>query len=97
MSRGVKTDVVLARMPELLKRILVTKSSGSGGAGPRFRVATYSVLAELYATQQQYPYCDFWAVSWEYRFQNIMRETLDASPDAICLQEIQADQYENMV
>jgi len=36
--------------------------------GPRFRVVTYNVLAEIYATQQQYPYCDFWALSWDYRY-----------------------------
>lgn len=38
-----------------------------GSPGSRFRVATYNVLAEIYATQQQYPYCDFWALSWDYR------------------------------
>ena len=38
-----------------------------GNPGSRFRVVTYNVLAEIYATQQQYPYCDFWALSWDYR------------------------------
>lgn len=96
MSRVVKTDVVLARAPEPTKRTLVTNKPASGG-GPRFRIATYNVLAEIYATQQQYPYCDFWALSWDYRFQNILREIMDASPDVLCLQEIQADHYENHV
>lgn len=96
MSRVVKTDVVLARAPDPRKRPLVTLKSGPGG-GPRFRVVTYNVLAEIYATGQQYPYCDFWALSWEYRFHNIMREVLDASPDVICFQEIQADHYETHV
>jgi len=96
MSRVVKTDVVLSRAPDPAKRDLVT-AKGSAAGGPRFRVVTYNVLAEIYATQQQYPYCDFWALSWDYRFQNILREILDAAPDAICLQEIQADHYENHV
>jgi CCR4-NOT transcription complex subunit 6 len=39
----------------------------SSSYGARFRVVTYNVLAEIYATQQQYPYCDFWALSWDYR------------------------------
>jgi CCR4-NOT transcription complex subunit 6 len=69
----------------------------SMGGGPRLRIATYNVLAEIYATQQQYPYCDFWALSWDYRFQNILREILDAAPDVLCLQEVQADYYENHV
>ncbi|GAX16175.1 CCR4-NOT transcription complex subunit 6 [Fistulifera solaris] len=96
MSRVVKTDVVLARAPDPAKRNLVTAKAMSGG-GPRFRVVSYNVLAEIYATQQQYPYCDFWALSWDYRFQNILREILDAAPEVICLQEIQADHYENHV
>jgi len=66
-----------------------------GNAGARFRVVTYNVLAEIYATQQQYPYCDFWALSWDYRFQNILREIMDASPEVVCLQEVQADHYES--
>jgi CCR4-NOT transcription complex subunit 6 len=93
MSRVASTDVVLGRCPDPTKRTLVTSKS-SPSVGPHFRVCTYNVLAEIYATQQQYPYCDFWALSWEYRFQNIVREILDAGPDVLCLQEIQADHYE---
>ena len=96
MSRVVKTDVVLARAPDPVKRNYITAKT-QAGVGPRFRVATYNVLAEIYATQQQYPYCDFWALSWDYRFYNILREIVDASPDVLCLQEIQADHYENHV
>eukprot|EP00526_Cylindrotheca_closterium_P006296 CAMPEP_0113621296 /NCGR_PEP_ID=MMETSP0017_2-20120614/10877_1 /TAXON_ID=2856 /ORGANISM="Cylindrotheca closterium" /LENGTH=600 /DNA_ID=CAMNT_0000531027 /DNA_START=234 /DNA_END=2036 /DNA_ORIENTATION=+ /assembly_acc=CAM_ASM_000147 len=96
MHRVVKTDLVLSRAPDPLKRSFVTTKAPSGASGgARFRIATYNVLAEIYATQQQYPYCDLWALSWEYRFQNIMREIIDASPDVICLQEVQADHYEN--
>jgi len=98
MHRVVKTDLVLQRAPDPAKRNLVTvKGAGSGGGGARFRIVTYNVLAEIYATQQQYPYCDFWALSWDYRFQNILRELLDACPDVVCLQEVQADHYESHV
>jgi CCR4-NOT transcription complex subunit 6 len=96
MHRVVKTELVLARAPDPLKRSLVTSKTGAGAAGgARFRIVSYNVLAEIYATQQQYPYCDLWALSWEYRFHNIMRELADAAPDVVCLQEIQADHYEN--
>ena len=102
MSRVVKTDVVLARAPDPQKRNLVTAKGGAAAAathnnGPRFRVSTYNVLAEIYATAQQYPHCDFWALSWDFRFQNILREIMDASPEVLCLQEVQADHYENHV
>lgn len=98
MHRVIKTDIVLAQAPEPLKRTLVTAKNGAGaGAGARFRIVTYNVLAEIYATQQQYPYCDIWALSWEFRFHNIMREIVDAAPDVVCLQEVQADHYENHI
>ena len=67
MHRVVKTDLVLARAPDPVKRTLVTAKNSGNGGGARFRIATYNVLAEIYATQQQYPYCDFWALSWDYR------------------------------
>jgi len=96
MHRVIKTDIVLAQAPHPQKRAVVTAKNGAGaGAGARFRIVTYNVLAEIYATQQQYPYCDIWALSWEYRFHNIMREIVDAAPDIVCLQEVQADHYEN--
>lgn len=67
MHRVVKTDLVLCRAPNPPKRNLVTSKTGTGGGGARFRIISYNVLAEIYATQQQYPYCDFWALSWDYR------------------------------
>lgn len=68
MHRVVKTDLVLSRAPDPLKRsFITTKASNSASGGARFRIATYNVLAEIYATQQQYPYCDIWALSWDYR------------------------------
>lgn len=100
MHRVVKTDLVLSRAPDPAKRNLVTVkggAAGTGGGGARFRMVTYNILAEIYATQQQYPYCDFWALSWDYRFQNILRELIDACPDVICMQEVQADHYESHI
>lgn len=94
MHRVVKTDLVLTRAPDPAKRNLVTAKTSGPRGGERFRIVTYNILAEIYATKQQYPYCDLWALSWEFRFQNILREILDACPDVICLQEVQADHYE---
>lgn len=67
MLRVAKTSLVLARAPDPVKRNLVTAKTGGAAGGARFRIASYNVLAEIYATQQQYPYCDFWALSWDYR------------------------------
>jgi CCR4-NOT transcription complex subunit 6 len=97
MHRVVKTDVVLSSAPDPMKRNLVTAKTSGPRGGERFRIVSYNILAEIYATQQQYPYCDFWALTWEYRFHNIHRELLDACPDIICLQEVQADHYDTHV
>lgn len=96
MHRVVKTELVLSRTPDPEKRNLVTaKSTSGGGGGARFRIVTYNILAEIYATQQQYPYADLWCLSWDFRFQNIIREIVDVGPDIVCLQEVQADHYES--
>eukprot|EP00979_Chaetoceros_neogracilis_P016927 scaffold10163_cov270-Chaetoceros_neogracile.AAC.35 len=97
MHRVIKTDLVLSRAPDPSKRNLITAKTSGPRGGERFRVVTYNILAEIYATQQMYPYCDFWALSWDYRFQNIFREIIDACPDVICMQEVQADHYESHV
>eukprot|EP00479_Gromia_sphaerica_P010633 TRINITY_DN494_c0_g1_i1.p1 TRINITY_DN494_c0_g1~~TRINITY_DN494_c0_g1_i1.p1 ORF type:complete len:217 (+),score=29.41 TRINITY_DN494_c0_g1_i1:498-1148(+) len=55
----------------------------------------YNVLAEIYATQQLYPYCPLRALSWSYRRNNILREILTYNADIICLQEVQANHYDN--
>jgi CCR4-NOT transcription complex subunit 6 len=94
MHRVVKTDLVLSRTSELDKRNFIT-SKPSGGGGARFRIVTYNILAEIYATQQQYPHADLWSLSWDFRFQNIIREIVDVGPDIVCLQEVQADHYES--
>ena len=66
MHRVVKTDLVLSRTPDPEKRNLVT-AKPAGGGGARFRIVTYNILAEIYATQQQYPHCDLWSLSWDFR------------------------------
>lgn len=66
MHRVVKTDLVLSRTPVPEKRNLVT-AKPAGGGGARFRIVTYNILAEIYATQQQYPHADLWSLSWDFR------------------------------
>jgi CCR4-NOT transcription complex subunit 6 len=66
MHRVVKTDLVLSRTPVPDKRNLVT-AKPAGGGGARFRIVTYNILAEIYATQQQYPHADLWSLSWDFR------------------------------
>ncbi|ORX90110.1 hypothetical protein K493DRAFT_288487 [Basidiobolus meristosporus CBS 931.73] len=59
-----------------------------------FTVLTYNILSEKYATSQQYGYTPSWALEWEYRKDLILQEILSYSPDILCLQAIEASQYE---
>jgi CCR4-NOT transcription complex subunit 6 len=60
-----------------------------------FRVLSYNVLAEIYATRQMYPYCPMWALNWSFRKQLLRRELQLYNADLLCLQEVQADHYKN--
>ncbi|KAI9905187.1 hypothetical protein PsorP6_013754 [Peronosclerospora sorghi] len=60
-----------------------------------FRVLTYNVLAEIYATRQMYPYCPIWALSWSFRQELLKRELQSYNADILCLQEVQGDHYKS--
>ncbi|KAI9500577.1 Endonuclease/exonuclease/phosphatase [Coemansia spiralis] len=57
-------------------------------------VLSYNVLCPKYATPQMYSYCPSWALAWEYRRDIIMSELTAFQPDIVCLQEVEANQYE---
>jgi CCR4-NOT transcription complex subunit 6 len=92
--RSIRIEPVLSSPPPTPKRQLVAVKGAANGGGYRFRVVSYNVLAEIYATQQMSPHCDAWALGWSYRLPNLLRELRDAAADVLCLQEVQADHYE---
>lgn len=59
------------------------------------RVLTYNILSEIYANTQSYPQCPSWALAWTYRKRNLIREMSRFDADILCLQEVQADHYED--
>lgn len=93
------TDTVLASPGTPPKRRLITlPGAGTGISGAiRFRVISYNILAELYATKQAYPYCDSWSLMWPYRKKIICSELEEAQGDIVCLQEVQADYYDQHI
>ena len=95
------TDPVLAAPRGPPKRHLVAspppRDSSAVTTGARFRVVSYNILAELYATKQAYPYCDSWSLAWPYRRAMIEQEIEEAQGDVVCLQEVQADHYEQHI
>lgn len=51
---------------------------------------TYNVLANIYATPEQYGYVPGWALEWGYRKNVILDELLAFDCDFLCLQEVEA-------
>lgn len=70
------------------------RSGADGAGGLSLTVSTYNVLADLYALQDTYPYCPSWALAWPFRRRNLLRDLQQLGADVFCLQEVQADHYE---
>lgn len=62
-----------------------------------FRVLTYNILAEIYATKESFPekQCPSWALAWTFRKRRLISEMSKYESDIICLQEVQADHFED--
>lgn len=51
-----------------------------------FTVMSYNILCDKYATRNVYGYCPSWALSWDYRKRNLLKEMLDNMADIMGLQ-----------
>ncbi|KAF8377298.1 hypothetical protein HHK36_030673 [Tetracentron sinense] len=60
-----------------------------------FSVLSYNVLSDIYANTGNHSYCPKWALTWEYRRQNLLYEITGYEADILCLQEVQNDHFEN--
>ena len=58
-----------------------------------FRVMTYNILADEYASSFMFSYVHSNILSFKYRSPRVMREIKEANPEIICLQEV--DHYED--
>lgn len=61
----------------------------------QFKVMNWNVLADLYATESVYPYCEKWALSWTWRKHLVLKELKSMAADIITLQEVQKDAYDD--
>ncbi|XP_010549782.1 PREDICTED: carbon catabolite repressor protein 4 homolog 1 [Tarenaya hassleriana] len=69
-------------------------SDGHLSSTGSFTVLSYNILADTYASSDIYSYCPPWALSWQYRRQNLLREIVGYRADIVCLQEVQSDHFE---
>ena len=60
----------------------------------KFTLLTYNLLADLYATADQFGYCPNWALAWPYRKLNLLKELLGYGADIMCLQEVQSNHFQ---
>lgn len=74
---------------------------GNGGTfhaewlSQQFKVMNWNVLADLYASESVYPYCEKWALSWTWRKHLILKELKSMAADIITLQEVQKDVFDD--
>ena len=94
-EKTVKTNTVLPQPGPPPPRVLTHARPNPRAKGLPLRVVSFNVLAEIYATKQQYPDCPMWALTWNYRKKNLLREIRQFDGDIISLQEVQADRFED--
>ncbi|DBA89559.1 hypothetical protein WJX79_010338 [Trebouxia sp. C0005] len=86
-------------VPLCPQRALVPVPPPRGGnpAG-KFTALTYNLLADLYASVDAHGHCcQQWALSWQYRKQNLLKELLTYKADILCLQEVQSNHFDNFL
>lgn len=61
---------------------------GRNASSGTFTVLSYNILSDAYASSELYSYCPSWALSWNYRRQNLLKEIVNYKADIVCLQEV---------
>lgn len=82
--------------PDPPSRLWISAAASSTNRLPgvtSIRVASFNILAQIYATQQAFAYCPNWALSWGSRRRRILRDIANAKCDIIALQEVQSDHW----
>ena len=78
----ITTGTVIPTPQEARCRRTLTNQGDREGRGPglqaeclnrQFKVMNWNVLADLYANESVYPYCEKWALSWTWRKHLIMK------------------------
>ncbi|KAH7647407.1 hypothetical protein FG379_003074 [Cryptosporidium bovis] len=101
----ITTACCVPNLPQAPPRcILTVPTTQVGGSGmhhggfinsTRFKVFSWNVLAEIYASQEVFPHCDAYMLSWSYRKTRIIVEILSHQPDIVCLQEVQTEHFDD--
>ncbi|CAK0911320.1 unnamed protein product [Prorocentrum cordatum] len=96
-SMSITTGTVIPTPKEARTRRMIS-NGGTFNAewlSKQFKVMNWNVLADLYATESVYPYCEKWALSWTWRKHLILKELKSMTADIITLQEVQKDAFDD--
>ncbi|EER12913.1 carbon catabolite repressor protein, putative [Perkinsus marinus ATCC 50983] len=77
--------------PPLREMLSVYGALDHIATGQAIKLLNWNILADIYCTPQQYPYCPPWALSWNYRRHLIIKQIAALEGDIVCLQEVQSD------
>lgn len=58
-----------------------------------FSVLSFNILCERYATHTMYGYTPQWALNWDHRKDEILKQILESDAHIVCLQEVDDEQY----
>jgi len=61
----------------------------------QFKVVSYNILANGYASKSRYKYCHPRYLSWNYREANLYSEIRGYHAEVVCLQELEKQHYDN--
>ncbi|CAK0810661.1 unnamed protein product [Prorocentrum cordatum] len=90
------TGTVIPTPNEARTRRMISRGAfGQDVLRQQFKVMDWNVLADMYATESQYPYCERWALSWNWRQHLILKELKSTDVDIITLQEVQRDLFDD--
>eukprot|EP00041_Stephanoeca_diplocostata_P015550 m.297136 g.297136 ORF g.297136 m.297136 type:complete len:513 (-) comp20076_c0_seq1:197-1735(-) len=78
---------------EMLRPLQTRYRQGESKHHSTFTVFCYNVLCSKYATRQLYSYCPPWALEWDYRKENILKELEHYNADIILLQEVEQSEF----
>ncbi|KAF4676419.1 CCR4-NOT transcription complex subunit 6-like [Perkinsus olseni] len=79
--------------PPLREMLSVYGALDHIATGQAIKLLNWNILADIYCTPQQYPYCPPWALSWNYRRHLIIKQIAALEGDVVCLQEVQSDHF----
>ncbi|KAF4726242.1 CCR4-NOT transcription complex subunit 6-like, partial [Perkinsus olseni] len=72
--------------PPLREMLSVYGALDHIATGQAIKLLNWNILADIYCTPQQYPYCPPWALSWNYRRHLIIKQIAALEGDVVCLQ-----------